>query len=146
MTKEQEILDAIQAVEDKRYELDVDKKPAGETAVPVEKGNAGYTYPFKGVLMFKSTPSTINFGVQRPSVTQTINTDDVKYDMPFVVWDNRQAKKTWRLKASLEKPLTSIDGKNSLPYAIRYKKAKIQFQSRFQKSHWLYLVSNMRHK
>ncbi|MEI5990740.1 hypothetical protein A5881_002245 [Enterococcus termitis] len=124
LTKEQAVLDAIQAVEDKRYELDVDKKPAGETAVPVEKGNAGYTYPFKGVLMFKSTPSTINFGVQRPSVTQTINTDDVKYDMPFVVWDNRQTKKTWRLKASLEKPLTSTDGKNSLPYAIRYKKSK----------------------
>lgn len=124
LTKEQEVLDAIKFVEGLRYELDLNKKPAGEGAVPVENGNAGYTYPFKGVLIFKSTPSTISFGVQRPSVSGTINTDDVKYDVPFVVWDNRQAKKNWRLKASLATPLTSIDGKNALPDAIRYKKSK----------------------
>ncbi|MGX7264606.1 lectin-like domain-containing protein [Enterococcus crotali] len=122
LTKNQQLLEKLEAVKALNYAKDL--SPVDEKNLLIVPEGVSRKYTFRGMLFIESAPNTVDFGVQRPSVTQTINTDDVKYDMPFIVWDNRQTKKTWRLKASIETPLTSTDGKNSLPYAIRYKKSK----------------------
>lgn len=120
LTKIQAISDAIAAVLNDNYKLET--RPTDETAIEIKDTGTVVTYRFKGQLLFGSSPSNIDFGNKEIGIFD-IKVDQVTYDQPMIVWDNRAVLKEWKLTATLMTPLMSdTDNSKILPDAIKYQK------------------------
>lgn len=90
--------------------------------VEIIAGGVTVTYKFRGQLMFKSAPTSIDFGLKTTDNYSAVSADKPQIDQPLVVYDNRVALKSWTLTAKLLKPLTSMeDATATLPEALKYK-------------------------
>ncbi|MEI5993501.1 MucBP domain-containing protein [Candidatus Enterococcus mansonii] len=119
LTEEKEVLQALNDILKKNYQLE--KKPENETQIPVTSEESTVQYQFKGRLFVQSSPNFLNFGRKTLGIP-FIKVEKAKYDQPLIVWDNRKNSGAWHLTATLTKPLTSQeDPSKILPSAIRYK-------------------------
>ncbi|WP_086350725.1 lectin-like domain-containing protein [Candidatus Enterococcus clewellii] len=115
-----DVLTAIQAVENNRYQLF--KRPDNEKNVPVTSAGTTVTYTFDGTLSIYQAPKMIDFGVENV-VGKDIRVDTPDYDQDFIIWDNRYQRTNWYLTAELDTPLTRQTGSGTvIPDAIRYRK------------------------
>ena len=119
LSLDESIKSAITTVEQKNYDLD--QRPTNETAVPVTSEGTTVQYHFKGMLIIKSKPKDLDFGIKSVG-NATTKVDKATYDTPLVIWDNRADLTSWTLTAQLEDSLRSqVDTTKVLPDAIRYK-------------------------
>lgn len=97
-TQIQERLTKLETAHYELVESPADKQSVTETLTLV--------YKFKGSLFIGSFPETLNFGDKYLS-TSVIKGEQPKYDKDLVIKDTRKTKGSWKLSATLEKPLTS---------------------------------------
>ncbi|MBP2100412.1 L-type lectin-domain containing protein [Enterococcus rivorum] len=121
LTKEVAIQNRIKELKENHYEQV--KAPSNETAILVEKNAKEEAYQFKGTLFVKSFPTKINFG-DKYLAPKFIKAEQPTYDVPLIVGDNRTNKTPWKLTATLEKALTSVEDPNEvMSRALWYKKS-----------------------
>lgn len=119
LTINQEVMNALEAIQTKKYILV--QSPKDETAILVTEEGKVVRYKFKGTLFIESAPSTLDFGIKSVGIFST-KVDKASYDKPLIIWDNRENLSKWTLTATLQSPLTSQrDQSKILPDAIRYK-------------------------
>lgn len=96
-----EIQKRLEILETEHYELV--ESPADKQEVA---GALELLYRFKGSLFISSFPETLNFG-DKYLKSKIIKGEQPKYDKDLVIKDTRKSKGSWKLSATLEKPLTS---------------------------------------
>lgn len=116
---EQDVLDAIAAIEGQDYAID--ERP---DANPIEIVNGGstVTYKFKGTLTFFTAPENIDFGLKNTGSYGALYADKPTFDQHLVVKDNRATQTNWKLNVKVTKMMTSLDDEDyTLPDSLKYK-------------------------
>ncbi|ALS36784.1 hypothetical protein ABID30_002020 [Enterococcus rotai] len=98
-----EIQKRLEILKGEHYELV--EKPA-DNQVITGPGALDVFYRFKGSLFIGSFPGTLDFG-NKYMDSNMIKAEQPKYDKDLVIKDTRKTKGSWKLSATLEKPLTS---------------------------------------
>ncbi|WP_348921386.1 MucBP domain-containing protein [Enterococcus rotai] len=110
---------AVKKLKTQHYELV--QAPVNETSEVIIIGERSVSYEFKGMLFVKSFPSKLDFG-NKYMIRPFIKGEQPKYDRPLVVADNRVSKTAWKLTATLEDSLRSVESPSEvLPRALTYK-------------------------
>lgn len=120
LTTDQKVLDAIQEVLGKHYDLS--ERPIPEKFNMSIDGNT-VVYKFTGQLIFVSAPPKIDFGIKSGATLAELDVDKPEYTVPLVVLDNRAGNRDWKLTVKLEEPFANVSDKTSvLPEALVYKR------------------------
>ena len=116
---EQDVMDAIAAIEAQYYVID--SRPDADP-IEIVNGGSTVTYKFKGTLSIYKAPSLIEFGVKTTGSFGKVSATNPTYDEQLVVKDNRATQTSWTLTASLTQVMTSLDDTSyTLEDSLKYK-------------------------
>lgn len=122
LTKDAQVQQVLKELTEKNYLIK--HRPESEDAVKIKETESSVQYQFEGSLFVYSHPKILSFGRQTLlKGLRFIKVEKATFDEPLVIWDNRKKSNSWKVTATLEKPLTSLtDPTQTLSEAIRYKK------------------------
>ncbi|WP_430607184.1 hypothetical protein IGJ55_000316 [Enterococcus sp. AZ170] len=118
LTEEKTVQDTLTKLK-QRYTLDESSVPTD--SVKVDSSTAFWEYKFTGRLIYLSSPTAFDFGLEVASIKKMRVEKPTVIGLPLVVSDTRENKPGWSLNVKLTKELLNDDGKTILKNAVRYK-------------------------
>ncbi|WP_430607171.1 hypothetical protein IGJ55_000301 [Enterococcus sp. AZ170] len=118
LSLEQAVQDTLMKLKEE-YTFDESSLPKGEVAV--DSSTASWEYKFTGRLVYLSSPTAFDFGLEFASIKKMRVEEPTVIGLPLVVSDTRESKPGWSLNLKLTKELLNEDGKTILKNAVRYK-------------------------